>query len=41
VIDGPAIIEEPTSTLVVNPGARCTVSAGGRYVLTPPEEFAL
>ena len=36
IIDGPAIIEEPTSTLVVNPGARVRVSAGGRYILTPP-----
>ncbi|MEM7467985.1 MAG: hydantoinase/oxoprolinase family protein, partial [Pseudomonadota bacterium] len=38
VVDGPAIIEEPTSTLVVYPGASARVSAGGRYVLTPPEE---
>lgn len=36
-IDGPAIIEEPTSTLVVNPGANVKVSAGGRYILTPSE----
>jgi N-methylhydantoinase A len=36
VIEGPAIIEEPTSTLVVYPGARARVSAGGRYILTPP-----
>ena len=41
VIDGPAIIEEPTSTLVINPGARCRVSAGGRYLLTPPAESTL
>ncbi|MGR8918950.1 MAG: hydantoinase/oxoprolinase family protein [Gammaproteobacteria bacterium] len=41
VIDGPAIIEEPTSTLVVHPGARAEVSSGGRYLLTPPEEAAL
>lgn len=40
-VAGPAIIEEPTSTLVINPGARATVSAGGRYLLTPPEEAAL
>jgi N-methylhydantoinase A len=39
-IAGPAIIEEPTSTLVINPGARARVSAGGRYLLTPPEEAA-
>ncbi|MEQ9061230.1 MAG: hydantoinase/oxoprolinase family protein, partial [Gammaproteobacteria bacterium] len=38
VIEGPAIIEEPTSTLVVNPGATARVSAGGRYILTPPAE---
>ena len=36
-IDGPAIIEEPTSTLVVNPGANVKVSSGGRYILTPSE----
>ncbi|MGE0483788.1 MAG: hydantoinase/oxoprolinase family protein [Gammaproteobacteria bacterium] len=41
VIEGPAIIEEPTSTLVVNPGATARVSAGGRYILTPPAEAAL
>lgn len=38
VIAGPAIIEEPTSTLVVYPGSTARVSAGGRYILTPPEE---
>ena len=38
VVDGPAIIEEPTSTLVVNPGASARVSAGGRYIVTPPKE---
>ena len=38
VIEGPAIIEEPTTTLVVYPGASARVSAGGRYVLTPPQE---
>jgi N-methylhydantoinase A len=41
VIEGPAIIEEPTSTLVVYPGSVARVSAGGRYILTPPEEAAL
>jgi N-methylhydantoinase A len=41
VIEGPAIIEEPTSTLVVNPGATARVSAGGRYLLTPPTETSL
>ena len=40
VIDGPAIIEEPTTTLVVHPGASARVSAGGRYILAPPEEAA-
>ena len=38
VIEGPAIIEEATFTLVINRGANARVSAGGRYVLTPPEE---
>ena len=37
-IEGPAIIEEATSTLVVHPGATARVSAGGRYILTPPAE---
>jgi N-methylhydantoinase A len=41
VIEGPAIIEEPTSTLVVYPGSVANVSAGGRYILTPPEEAEL
>lgn len=41
VIEGPAIIEEPTSTLVVYPGSNVHVSAGGRYILTPPEEAEL
>jgi len=41
VIEGPAIIEEPTSTLVVNPGCRARVSAGGRYILTPSAEAQL
>ena len=41
VINGPAIIEEPTSTLVINPGACARVSAGGRYILTPPKETSL
>ncbi len=41
VIEGPAIIEEPTSTLVVYPGSVARVSAGGRYILTPPEEAEL
>ncbi|MGD9601155.1 MAG: hydantoinase/oxoprolinase family protein [Gammaproteobacteria bacterium] len=37
-IDGPAIIEEDTSTLVVYPGAVARVSPGGRYIVTPPAE---
>ncbi|MFP6681799.1 MAG: hydantoinase/oxoprolinase family protein, partial [Gammaproteobacteria bacterium] len=41
VIEGPAIIEEPTSTLVVYPGSVAQMSAGGRYILTPPEEAEL
>ena len=40
-IDGPAIIEEPTTTLVIHPGASARVSSGGRYILTPPEEAAV
>lgn len=41
VVEGPAIIEEPTSTVVVYPGSVARVSAGGRYILTPPEEAEL
>ncbi len=41
VVEGPAIIEETTSTLVVNPGATARVSAGGRYILSPPAESQL
>ncbi len=40
-IEGPAIIEEETTTLVVHPGARARVSDGGRYLLSPPEEEPL
>jgi len=32
---GPAIIEEPTTTVVVYPGATAQVTAGGNYLLTP------
>ena len=32
---GPAIIEEPTTTVVVYPGATARVTAGGHYLLTP------
>ncbi|MGY8844284.1 MAG: hydantoinase/oxoprolinase family protein, partial [Gammaproteobacteria bacterium] len=38
LISGPAIIEEPTSTLVITPGSTVKVSAGGRYILTPSEQ---
>jgi N-methylhydantoinase A len=34
---GPAIIEEPTSTLVVDDATRVFVSRGGRYLLRPKE----
>lgn len=33
VIEGPAIVEEPTTTLVVDPGARVVASAHGSYVI--------
>ncbi len=33
VVAGPAIIEEPTTTVVVYPGMRAGVSAAGNYVL--------
>ena len=32
-IDGPAIIQEPTSTLVVFPGSRATVTKWGNYLI--------
>jgi N-methylhydantoinase A len=32
---GPAIIEEPTTTVVVYPGTTAQVTAGGHYLLTP------
>lgn len=35
LIAGPAIIEEATSTLVLNPGSQARISAGGRYLVTP------
>ena len=40
LIEGPAIIEEPTTTLVVYPGSRARISAGGRYLVSPPNERA-
>jgi N-methylhydantoinase A len=38
LIEGPAIVEEPTTTLVVYPGSRARISAGGRYLVSPPSE---
>ncbi len=32
-LDGPAIIEEPTTTIVVYPGSRATVTGGRNYLL--------
>ena len=32
-IEGPAIVQEPTSTLVVFPGSRVTVSRWGNYLI--------
>ena len=34
-IAGPAIIEEPTTTIVVYPGTQAAVSDAGNYVLKP------
>ena len=33
VVAGPAIIEEPTTTIVVYPGSSATVTAGRNYLL--------
>ena len=33
VIEGPAIVEEPTTTIVVDPGTRTRLSAGGNFIL--------
>jgi N-methylhydantoinase A len=32
-VEGPAIIQEPTSTIVVFPGSRATVSRWGNYLI--------
>ena len=41
VIEAPAIIVEPTTTVVVHPGSRCTVTATGNYLLDiEPESSA-
>jgi len=32
-IEGPAIIEEPTTTLVVYPGMATTISGAGNYLM--------
>jgi N-methylhydantoinase A len=34
-IDGPAIVEEPTTTIVVYPGTSARITAAGRYLLVP------
>jgi N-methylhydantoinase A len=33
-VEGPAIVEEATTTLVINPGMTVTVSGAGNYLLT-------
>ena len=33
VLKGPAIVEEPTTTIVVYPGSSATVTAGRNYLL--------
>lgn len=38
VIEGPAIIEEPTATLVVYPGSTALLSAAGSYLISPASE---
>jgi N-methylhydantoinase A len=40
VIDGPAIVEEPTTTLVVYPGMSAEISGAGNYILHTPSEQA-
>lgn len=40
LINGPAIIEEDTSTLVVYPGSVAQVSQSGGYIVSPPVEEA-
>ena len=35
LIDGPAIIEEPTTTIVVFPGTSARVGGSGSYILEP------
>jgi N-methylhydantoinase A len=34
---GPALIEEPTTTIVIHPGARCHVTALGNYLVEVEE----
>jgi N-methylhydantoinase A len=34
VLTGPAVIEEPTTTVVVYPGWRATVTETGDYLMT-------
>ncbi len=38
-VDGPAIIEEPSTTIVIFPGHRATVSVMGNYVVECSESF--
>jgi N-methylhydantoinase A len=35
VVTGPAIIEETTTTIVIEPGWRAELHASGSYVVTP------
>jgi N-methylhydantoinase A len=35
-IDGPAVIEERSSALVVAPGCRCRIAASGNAIVTFP-----
>jgi len=39
VVDGPAVIREPTTTVVVYPGARATVSDAGNYLIDTAGSF--
>ncbi|MCW2951929.1 MAG: hypothetical protein JWQ48_1099 [Conexibacter sp.] len=40
VLDGPAVIREPTTTIVLPPGARATVTESGNYMITTSVEAA-
>lgn len=41
IIDGPAIIEEPTTTVVVYPGTKAAITSFGNYLLEIEPEFNL